>query len=228
MKFIVLAKANSPIAQFQVAVTFKQPKPPKLTFIVFVHDKKVIFPTVMNLAGVFKKNFGAVSDITQYQTSFAVTRESWKLLPDFNPCAKEPLPLITCVENFVSEETGCRLPWIEEARISKPVCTLDSEFRKIGRIFKALTESTMDQIYNRTKCPLPCSYFKYTAEMTFQHHKPAESKVQFYMDSEFYDEVEQVVAYSLLSLLADIGGFMGLLLGVSLWTSLASLKKRCE
>ncbi|XP_059083519.1 uncharacterized protein LOC131880826 [Tigriopus californicus] len=210
-----------------VPVIFSQPEPPKSTFVVFIHDNRVIFPTVMNLAGVFKKNFGAVSDITKFETSFAVTRESWKLLPDHNPCSDDSLPLFTCVEHYVAQKIGCRPPWIEEAQIDKPVCSLEAEFKEDGQIYKVLTESTMDQIHNLTKCRLPCSYFKYNAEMTFQHRCHEGSRVQFYMDSESYNEVEQVLAYSLLSLLADIGGFMGLLLGVSLWTSLESIRQKC-
>ena len=109
------------------------------------------------------------------------------------------------IEKFVMKEYGCTPPFFEN---KEKICTNETISKQVYKYWKNA------RYY--TNCSGPCREISvsviWTADKTT---KPEDSEVNFYFRNRV-KVVKSYYAYSSLSLIAEIGGYFGLFLGVSI------------
>ncbi|XP_042890714.1 uncharacterized protein LOC122265444 [Penaeus japonicus] len=143
-----------------------------------------------------------------------------------------------CIERVYRERCGCFVgqnplyDWLDEKPIKRCSSTDLVQGMCMGAIEKSLEEEQIE-----CDCPLPCSEMKYSAQVTAsmanemyynilsQTRKELQSlctddsqmvSLLLYLDSMNYAVTEESPAYSWDTLLSNIGGSLGLFVGVSL------------
>ena len=104
---------------------------------------------------------------------------------------------------------GCTVPFFQN---KEHVCTDVEKAREALGIYKRIIPKR-----NFKNCLQPCNYLKaYLIQSQYNHNAPSESKKVFF---KFGGDGIQVTsafeAYGELSLFADIGGYVGMFLGLS-------------
>ena len=131
-----------------------------------------------------------------------------------------------CIARHIEEQLGCT-PRIHGSRIpsKSKACSLQTELQKLARISKQLEESDANEIYGITGCLSSCHRFKYQVEFSsLKSYKESETwnsqflDVQLFIKTGLFEEREQYLIYDWDSFIADVGGFLGLLLGWSMYS----------
>ena len=141
----------------------------------------------------------------------------------------------TCIAKFIEEKLGCWTPIYGSAsKISaeKRVCDNVTQLWTLNKLTHTLGEADANTVYNITGCLASCEkdeYHKFDNLVwdidgiiiptpSSKRPKPRDLKVEFKIMDGSYQEMEQYVVYDFDSFIADIGGFMGLLLGCSVFS----------
>ena len=154
-----------------------------------------------------------------------------------NRCSAESTNLNTsaCIANFIEREIGCN-PNIQGSRYSKrPLCNSTSQLARLQNISNKLLQSHDNDIYAMTGCLSSCEkdFYNIIPEaMTCLNNGVGGSLkflLKFRIRDRSYEERKQYAIYDNDSFIADVGGYMGLLLGcsvMSLYNAIESLIKR--
>lgn len=142
-----------------------------------------------------------------------------------NPLNDENVHL--CLRNYTLQEVGCAPPWETEALKTMRLCDTREDYKrftKITRVFGS-NEALLDNVVKMTGCQVNCRTTKYKAtrlwnmqQNYFNYHKwSCKAKYIFSLAlTEQETEVQaEVVTYDENNFIADTGGFLGLLLGIS-------------
>ena len=128
----------------------------------------------------------------------------------------------TCIASFIEREIGCS-PNILGSRYPKGVpCDKKAHLHALANISKVFQTANDNEIYQITGCLSACKKDQYTLQVDpiekilNDHGRDCEFKIRFKIMDRTYKEEEQYVIYDTDSFFADVGGFMGLLLGSSL------------
>ena len=129
---------------------------------------------------------------------------------DDQPCVKEiDYDKDTCSDTLVFKESmekvNCTWPFLQN---KNHICT------EVDSTIKAMRIGTNER--KRSKCPNPCNYIKITTIPSIGHHKKADKLLQFYLQHRIKVH-KAYYAYDEVSLLAEIGGYVGLFLGYSVY-----------
>lgn len=115
-----------------------------------------------------------------------------------------------CVQRLVSEAAGCRGPWFQSDDI--PLCDNATSWERLMKMRRFVTSDRADRA---CPCQRRCHNERYLVSAVQQ---PMESKKKTYMRfilrEDMTEEVE-AVTYTLSNLIAELGGNVGLLLGLS-------------
>ncbi len=130
-------------------------------------------------------------------------------------CKKDNQELDICLRNFIEKELSCTVPGIRGPLQKSPQyknCTL-GQMKKIYMTLHDLGEDA---------CPAACEL--YVPKITRQSHRyyqkrnaTSEQQIYLMLHTEQLDVPveETILAYDSLDAMADIGGYLGLLLGAS-------------
>ena len=129
----------------------------------------------------------------------------------------------SCLATFIEKQTGCS-PDIQGGQYPKGTpCHTKSQLHKLANITKIFQLANENEIYEMTGCLSSCEkdHFIISAdpikkEINGGNWKNCEYHVRFTILDRSYEEEEQYVIYDTDSFFADVGGYMGLLLGSSL------------
>ena len=138
-----------------------------------------------------------------------------------------------CIAGFVARQIGCN-PMIYGSQYSgTPPCTTNSELMAMVNSSKLLEHSDGNEIHELTGCLSPCKKYRYSLSSAPLRSHPISwaSRVEecqlhldFVMVDNSYNEEEDYVIYDVNSFIADVGGYMGLLLGSSLLSVYMSIE----
>ncbi len=151
--------------------------------------------------------------------------------------------LDSCVRSFVENKLGCKLPWMGD-RLSSNIhiqntCTEEQQ-ANVTSIFEGISGPDATKLNVRgTDCSIPCDLYlpKLTMEMqSFNRTALPQLKdtgvatltISVSTNQMTVAEEEIVLMYDSLDAMADIGGFLGLLLGASCWSIASSALNRAK
>ena len=139
-----------------------------------------------------------------------------------------------CMENYYSEKLGCMLPWVLKNNIrnsSMNLCNGKEKYKEFKEvIMKILKPEETKELINRG-CFIPnCMQrsWKIRREKTMEltHNENIKTGFQFEMPPNAKVLVrEEVKLYTLINFFAEVGGYLGLLLGESLISYLITASK---
>ena len=135
-----------------------------------------------------------------------------------------------CLASFIETEIGCS-PNIQGSQYPNGVsCTTEQQLLGLANITRIFQDADENEIYQLTGCLSACEkdLFSVTGDAMKKEFQGwsagCEYHVKFKIMDRSYEEEEQYIIYDTDSFFADLGGFMGLLLG----TSLISIYKGLE
>ena len=131
--------------------------------------------------------------------------------------------MMNCVNNFYAKKLGCILPWIQE---SGAKCTGKEKFEEFKNLSAKIIDASIGKELMEEGCPIPnCHQRAWTiaaAEKFDQKNGGTESNstsTEMQLSFPHYTQVlvrNEIKLYTFSSFFADVGGFLGLLLGESL------------
>ena len=131
-----------------------------------------------------------------------------------------------CLARFVEKQLGCNSKILGSQHSKAPQCTTKSQLMALVNLSKVLEDAHENKIFKMTGCLSSCDKLQYSLSVEpllveklewyedEVEHCQVHLKLQM-LDSS-YKEEEQYVIYDTASFIADVGGYMGLLLGSSL------------
>ena len=127
---------------------------------------------------------------------------------------------------FIEKELGCTANIIGSLYSSGTPCTTKAELLAIANVSKILSQANGNDLYDMTGCLSPCEKYQYSLALDPVKEEPAwgsfvgdpsgQLHLRFIHLDSTYEEKEQYIIYDTNSFIADVGGYMGLLLGSSL------------
>ena len=152
------------------------------------------------------------------------------------PCSSNKMVPDTsmCIAKYIQEKVGYN-PLILGSSPKQLTCNSSSQWENTVTMTKKFHEANAKQIYEMTGCLSSCEkdkYHKIEGDTTTKNRKNGDLHLSFRIMDGSYEEREQYIIYDLDSFIADVGGFMGLLLGcsvLSLYSELEALlgRRRC-
>ena len=139
------------------------------------------------------------------------------------PCNnKNDIKLTDCVNQVYEKELGCKLPWLYNRNISNNICQSQEKFDQFRNMTIHAGKKSMQEKLENHGCLISnCKITKWQEvtrneifgdfknKMEFRYFMPARSKVTIYQDIRIYDEN---------NFIGDFGGYIGLMLGLSILT----------
>ena len=138
-------------------------------------------------------------------------------------CTNEPLIPTTseCLANFIERQIGCT-PNIQGSRYPKGLpCNTKLQLHGLANITRQFQEADENEIYEMSGCLSSCEKDQYSVPAVpigkeYRGTRSCEYHIKFKIMDRSYEEEEQYIIYDTDSFFADLGGYMGLLLGTSL------------
>ena len=102
-----------------------------------------------------------------------------------------------------------------------PLCETEAQYKQLLNLTTTLLRAGGFGGHRLTKCPIRCSNYVYriATSVDFKQEVTAAEKdilsVNLYIAADSYEVKEEVLRYTRGDLIADIGGYLGLLLGSS-------------
>ena len=131
-----------------------------------------------------------------------------------------------CIAGFIERKVGCNAMILGSQYSSHAApCTTKSQLQALANISKILEKSDENDMYDMTGCLSACEKDRYSTfadpVITETAHEewgevPCQLHLEFRILDNSYKVEEQYLLYQMDSFIADVGGYMGLLLGVSL------------
>ena len=138
-------------------------------------------------------------------------------------CSKENAKTTTsgCIARFLEQKIGCN-PMILGSQFSKtPQCTTKTQLLALANATKRFEDADENDLYEMTGCLPSCTKDQYSLTVdplitAWEYQFKCQVYLEFIMLDSSYKEEEQYIIYDIGSFIADVGGYMGLLLGSSL------------
>ena len=138
----------------------------------------------------------------------------------------------SCLESHFASKLNCSLPWQSAKNDRKlPVCSHPHEFMQYMETHEGILDFETDDITQTANCMPSCRRVEYSVKL-FNKLPGLDPEVYQYLgvDNQFknalqldfffgkdrFSKREQYYAYDMQNLVADFGGYLGLLLGYSL------------
>jgi hypothetical protein len=183
-----------------------------ITFDIYIHDLDFFYISHNReaLPVIHAKISEVSNDLTLKVTKHILLDKSNRR------CEKDPrYSFSTCIQNYHYSRAGCVHAWNSSAG-SFPVCKKWEDILTLRSSYKSLLLAEQRQVLLETKCKLPCSYKEY--QLLEQIRLPMESPFKHVSVSFATTEIavhEEKLLYPLISFLAELGGALGMFLGLS-------------
>ena len=205
------------------------------SYAIYMRKKDVIIPCLNTLFGSELVNIQPPSSQYNYRgVTFKVAKtvtisRSTEERPCYESDSNQTLSL--CIEAFLDRTLGCSLPWHKNK--TRRICSGSDDFEAFQKISDVLEDVKESELLTMTGCQPPCVREDFTLKEAYQtqaldkteHEAKKGAQVYFYFSSGAYLVNREVAMYSMSNLVADIGGYLGLLLGVSCFSVFDTLEK---
>ena len=202
-------------------------------WIIYIHDKGNMLHNSLD-------NFGSTFSYTDTSSSnFSLTtiheikkRQVSYLNDKRTPCQSKPrqAEMNTCIQQYIESEIGCQLPWNNAS--SSSACTESHQYQEFLTTYDKIAKLSERSIAERTGCLPSCQRNEFTVKILNRIENPSDTRGYytgyFYYASGRYMKKSHHYEYDLFDLLADVGGYMGLLVGYSLLSVYDSIKYFCK
>jgi hypothetical protein len=195
---------------------------------IFLHNKEdIVLPTHTGLYGsTFQKiRMKEYQDIKHgYYQYIEIKKTGVKNLDQSNyrcESSREGIGAKECTHKYIDTRLGCSLPWSKQNYSVLPTCDEPWQYNKLFSIYEETSSMDENEIYETTGCLSSCEKNEYQmrpqSEITPKSkYPPNQFKMKIILTSGRYIEKKQYLIYDNSSLIADIGGYLGLLLGYSI------------
>ncbi len=174
---------------------------------------------------------------TSMLQSIQLKRVYWKLVNNDNrPCQEDVTgkeSLVECIDKYIEKQVGCSSKF-QPSHKNLELCTTESQYKQWAKVSGGIVTLGENEIYNLTGCLGPCEMFDY-GETVVQEMQPDPRKdlalgekslnLHVYFDSGRHEAREEYYVYDDNSLIADVGGYLGLLLGHSAFSLFCGMKE---
>lgn len=127
-----------------------------------------------------------------------------------------------CIASYIEKQLGCNPRIFGSLLTSKRYCNTSSELKSLANLTTAFRQYSGNKIYETTGCLASCERYEFgkmEATLTEKSSDPVKDlHIMFLIRSGSYEEKEEYLLYDTNSFIADVGGFMGLCLGLSLFS----------
>ena len=192
---------------------------------MFVPNSRKIYgsqSTVLQPEGGFGKNkqYFYKVELTKYHL-IALDQPSEHCARNNNPDTS------SCINKFIETELGCspRIYGVDVNTQTKHHCNSSYQLKSLANISKQFDDINANTIYNLTGCLASCQRDEYERIITpvlsthdSQEPNRSQLNLQFSFVDGSYEVKEQYLLYDTDSFTADVGGFLGLLLGCSIFS----------
>ena len=165
-------------------------------------------------------------NLLAYNQRLSMERSHFKALDrPSDPCASNEKSSQTsaCIAKFIEKQAGCNIRiYGSSGSVQQPLCNSLAQLRNLTSIIRRLHEADARTIYELTGCLASCERYEYhridSDIVSYQAgiFLPSHLTMQFTMVDRSIEDRKQYVIYDFNSFIADVGGFMGLLLGFSI------------
>ena len=140
-----------------------------------------------------------------------------------------------CIAKWIHDQMGCRFKIHGGSDLNKgKLCNSRSQYLNLSRIFSKLQYADAETVYEMTGCLASCEKFEYeisgySVELSSKSRVPrriCDLTLGLEMNDASFEEKKQFFVYDFNSVVADVGGFMGLLLGFSMLSIYGELEKQ--
>lgn len=167
--------------------------------------------------------------------AFEIQRKDVTYLNDERtPCQTEPRTeeMNICIQHHIENAMGCQLPWHNEST-ALPRCIETKHYDDFIKMYNDITRKQETQIGEITGCLPSCQRREFEIKLMNRITVPLVDGLRqisgyFYYPTGRYKEESHYYAYTIGDFFADVGGYMGLLLGYSALSCYDAFKYLCE
>ena len=122
-----------------------------------------------------------------------------------------------CIAKFIDMQIGCSSKMQGSDSAEKATCDNVTQLQSLSGYSYQFQEADANTIYKISGCLSSCKKDEYQIDSTYTKStkSPHDTRIEFRIMDSSYQEMEQYLLYDFDSFIADVGGFMGLLLGFS-------------
>ena len=178
---------------------------------------------VMAFGSDYKMFTIRTSTTRTYIKHLKVSRTHWKHLDNPNArCTNEATNTTTCIAKYIALRIGCDAKVQGISLQEFTPCMNITQWEAFTEISNQLEQADATKVYQMTGCYCSCEKDKYEvslenwSDFMSRRKKYSEVLFTFTIYERSYIEEEQYIIYDEISFLADIGGFLGLILGSSM------------
>ena len=188
------------------------------TYKIYLHDSSFFLQTYK------PTNFPLINEKLEMEaaisTIFFSSIDHFKLNRESSVCEEDPnYNFQHCVGTSLARHIGCKLPWDKTTSEEFTVCSRVKDLKNYSVIYQDMYMHHLNKISTDTGCNKPCHYREYKLVKKYDtkllsNDSNWDSIIHLFPNDEIMVEKE-LKSYSGLSLLADIGGSLGMFLGFS-------------
>ena len=119
-----------------------------------------------------------------------------------------------CLRKAVEQFVGCRMPW-NENRNKFIRCYQLSQYKQYGKMYRKIANMDFGSVRNFTNCHPPCEYMEVLPVKETCWNPNSKPGYRFTLATTDIRVETEVQLYSVGSLVAELGGSLGLFLGFS-------------
>ena len=209
---------------------------------MFLHNKDNLFiPGFESAFGAnsiyvyLKRRMDPAASGTFFSQEYALERTEWnKINHDDARCNPQKFssPILPCINAKLDAKLGCSYPTMKGPASGQRPCEAKAEHMRRLKLSYPYMYGSEAAVLNYSGCLSSCKIVEYfvTPKSELQQSEPVGPDelpnsllIQLWFPSGRYLEREQYWVYDVNSLFADIGGYLGLLLGHSIYSIFCSL-----
>lgn len=208
------------------------------TYVIYIHDKTM---TTADYGGLYGGTFMYRPTLwRQNETGspFTEVYHIYKTEMDLLNLEEEPcngtegdIDFETCIRDSVEEKINCTIPDMMSGvpvapvgRGDKPLCSTSEEYGNYSQIYQSMELTSEGDIFKDYGCLPKCQRNKYDTRFLSEITDPEEEgtgdrlTLFLFYPSGRYEKVKQQYIYVKDDFVADVGGYLGLCLGMSILT----------